>query len=198
VLRSRRGVRPPDRPGWYPDGSGWLRYFDGHGWTEQLRERLVLAPFHGRLPDPERPPRALVRRRPGAALRVASVLLACVLLGGVVLQLVAFDLAPHGVQGPLTHAEVRSLAAQACAPSIAPSAIRADRSDARSRAAARASSLTELSAEEGGARIHPLAVAWSALAVAMAAHPPSRAALAREVAVVDRAARAVGVAACGV
>jgi len=77
------------RPGWYPDGEGRLRYFDGHIWTDSLRQRPSFANFVAELPVPETSFRQPVHRR-RRLVRLVSLLVVALLIGGIVAQLVIF------------------------------------------------------------------------------------------------------------
>ncbi len=188
MLRSRRTARPPQRPGWYPDGAGWLRYYDGHGWTELIRERLVLTDFRARLPEPEHAPRVHAgRSRQG--LRVVSVILACLLVGGVVLQLVALTLRPDEATTRLSSSLAAAQARRVCsAHPVDAHALGEDTAAARAAAASRAAGLTQVAAQSASGTIGRLAVAWSNLAVALAGSHLPPVELAARVRAVDTAA----------
>lgn len=198
MLRSRRPTRPPQRPGWYPDGSGWLRYFDGQGWTELVRERLVLADFRPQPPVAERPPRQASTSRPRQGVRIASIVLACVLLGGVVLQLVALTLSPQGASASsLSGRAALALARQACEESpVSESAVLASERVARAAAATRAARLTQLASEARTDVLDDLAAAWSNVAVAMVQAAPRSSSLREAIASVDTAASGARLPAC--
>lgn len=63
LKRAHRGPKVPRSPGWYPDGSGLLRYFDGMQWTERVRD----TPLYDDIPEflglPPYLPRATVREQ---------------------------------------------------------------------------------------------------------------------------------------
>lgn len=89
ALGSRRDTRPPMRPGWYPDGEGRLRYFDGHIWTDSLRQRPSFANFVSEVPASETSFRQPVNRR-RRFVRLVSLLVVALLVGGIIAQLVIF------------------------------------------------------------------------------------------------------------
>ncbi len=93
-------------PGWYPDGSGGLRWWDGHAWTEHRSERPRAAfPAPSFLPAAApatsggRSGRGLLV---GAAVLVTAVVvtLAAVGLGRTVARTVAEDAAARGAGTP--------------------------------------------------------------------------------------------------
>jgi len=175
-----------------------LRYFDGHGWTELVRERLVLAEFRPQPPVAERPPHPASTSRPRQGVRIASIVLACVLLGGVVLQLVALTLSPRS-QGSsvISDREVLVLARHACEDSpVGQAAIVASSKAARSAAASRAARLTQLASEAHLEALDDLAAAWSNVAVALVQAAPRSASLRAAIDAVNTAASGAHVASC--
>ncbi|MEX6429868.1 MAG: DUF2510 domain-containing protein [Ferrimicrobium sp.] len=90
MLGSRRGIRPPMKPGWYPDGDGRLRYFDGSVWTDARRQRPNFTHFTGELPLAEVSFRRPVHRS-RRLVRLVSLIVVALLLGGVIAQLVIFS-----------------------------------------------------------------------------------------------------------
>lgn len=90
VKRQAQGPRIPRIPGWYPDGAGRLRYFDGNGWTEKIRamplyrdipEFAALPPYQHRVDPPRR--RRLVRKAIGLVAAGLLVLTAVSQLGSL-------------------------------------------------------------------------------------------------------------------
>lgn len=90
VKRQAQGPRIPRIPGWYPDGAGRLRYFDGSGWTEKIRamplyrdipEFAALPPYQHRVDPPRR--RRLVRKAAGIVAAGLLVLTAVSQLGSI-------------------------------------------------------------------------------------------------------------------
>jgi hypothetical protein len=197
VLRSRRPTRPPQRPGWYPDGSGWLRYYDGTSWTELVRERLVLAEFRPQPVESDRAPRARALR-PRYGLRVVSVILATLLVGGLVLQLVALTLSARlGDAQSLRPTQALVGARQVCmAHPVTTRGLLAGEGTDRTASADRAAALTELAAEAHAGGLAALAQAWSSLAVRLVSSGRDTASLAAAIAAVDHAAAAVRVPSC--
>lgn len=91
ALGSRSDIRPPMRPGWYPDGEGRLRYFDGRTWTDSLRQRPRFANFVAEVPASEVSFRQPLHRR-RRIVKFASLVVVALLIGGIVAQLVIFGI----------------------------------------------------------------------------------------------------------
>ena len=97
MLGSRKDIRPPNKPGWYPAGEGRLRYYDGAGWTDDFRQLPNFDSFLSEIPASETsfrhytPP---MRRR---SFKLISILAAVLLMGGVVVQLLVITLSQNSL-----------------------------------------------------------------------------------------------------
>jgi len=113
-IRSRSQFVSPSRPGWYPDGTGQLRYFNGQMWTEGRRPLPALKSFVSSAPHHDSPladPRVPRRRvRKAIALGMLSMLLV-----GIAVQLLAI-VVPHAPSAQLVAFQER--ASRACAGAV--------------------------------------------------------------------------------
>jgi hypothetical protein len=206
LLPSRRGTRPPKRPGWYPDGDSRLRYFDGALWTDLVRPRPQFVSFFAELPPPE----SVRRRQPAGrrrAFKVLSVLAVVLLVGGALVQLIVLSVAEGARFVPLSATSARRRADALCRQ--VPVALLATRSTASREELARrlsstAAAFAVLSSESPhDSTVAMLARDWSGVAIAWsnyAAHPSAgrRASARGAMASLDEAARTGGVGYCAV
>ncbi len=112
--RSRSQFIFPSQPGWYPDGTGQLRYFNGQMWTEGRRPIPTLKGFVANYPRHDSPlaePRVPRRR----ARKVVAVGILAMLFVGVAAQLLAL-VVPHSPSAELVAFQGR--ASRACTGSV--------------------------------------------------------------------------------
>jgi hypothetical protein len=113
MLGSRRDMRQPIQPGWYPDGDERLRYFDGATWTDSLRQRPSFTHFVGELPPTEvsfRRPAPKSRR----LVRLVSIIVVALLLGGVIAQLIILSVVGNASPKIRSLASYRQAATSVC------------------------------------------------------------------------------------
>jgi len=206
MLPSRRGVRPPRRPGWYPDGESRLRYFDGALWTDLVRPRPQFVRFFSELPPPEsvRSRQPVGRRR---LFKVLSVVAVVLLVGGALVQLIVLSLAEEAHFVPLSDAAARQRAEDLCR-GVPIALVAADTARGRQELAGRLSATATAFAELSSASprdeaVASLAQAWSEVAIAWSGYvahtsPASRAIARSAMVSLDRSARAHGIGECAV
>jgi len=206
MLPSRKGTRPPKRPGWYPDGESRLRYFDGALWTDLVRPRPQFVSFVAELPPPEsvRRGKSVGRRR---AFKVVSVLAVILLVGGAMVQLIVLSLAEGTRFSPLSGTSARRRADDLCRQvpvDLLGVKTAVGRRELASHLSSTAAAFAVLSSQSShDATVAALAKDWSGVAIAWsgyAAHPSATgvAAVRGAMQSLDQAARASGLGDCAV
>ncbi len=113
MVRRTRVPSHPNTPGWYPDGAGRLRYFDGIEWTENVRQRPTLISFRSETPLPDRS-LALRVKRPNRRSQFAKLFLAFILVGGVVLELIVITVSDANPPAFLSRSQYYRVATKDC------------------------------------------------------------------------------------
>ncbi|WP_298209671.1 DUF2510 domain-containing protein [Ferrimicrobium sp.] len=206
MLGSRREIRPPIWPGWYPEGEGRLRYFDGQAWTTSVRQRPSFTNFVRELPAPE-VSFAQPAYRSRRLVRVMSLLVVALLLGGIVAQLVIFGLAGSSSPKIQGLASYRHAANHVCASVFEGVRVGELERNAEvlmsTKLSQGASAFSVLAAETTKVPLATtVAARWSDLAIAWSTylhdHKQHRASVLSSMRALDQSADAVGVKDCAV
>ncbi|MGC9154515.1 MAG: DUF2510 domain-containing protein [Ferrimicrobium sp.] len=206
MLGSRREIRPPMRPGWYPQGEGRLRYFDGQAWTTSVRQRPSFTNFVRELPTPEVAFLQPVHRH-RRLVRVVSLLIVVLLFGGIIAQLIVFSMGGSSSPKIQSLASYRHAADHVCESVFDGVSVVGLEKNAgallNTKLSQGASAFSVLASETRNVPLaNTVAARWSDLAIAwskyLRGHKSHRTSVLRSMRAVDQSANAVGVKGCAV